>query len=113
MSWTDWVIENTLNGVPRVALIDKMKQEGFEEADAVAMTSDLDRLAGYRAADKINEQYRKLCSVVGNLQALQEQDPEYTTVEKIDFPSEEVFFKEYWTRNKPSLLKILRKGGPP
>jgi ribosomal protein L16 Arg81 hydroxylase len=112
MSWIDWAIENTLNGVPRVELIDRMKQEGVAEADALAMTADLNRLSGYKVADKINEQYKKLSSVVGNLQALQEQDPQYETIEKIDFPSEEVFFKEYWTRNKPVIIKNFAKGWP-
>jgi cell fate (sporulation/competence/biofilm development) regulator YmcA (YheA/YmcA/DUF963 family) len=60
-----------------------MKQEGIAEVDAVAMTSDLDRLSGYKVADKINEQYKKLCSVVSNLQALQEQDPQYDNIEKL------------------------------
>ena len=112
MSWIEWAIENTLNGAPRIALVDRMKQEGIAEADALAMTAGLDKLSGYRVASKINEQYKKLSSVMGNLQSLQEHDPEYETIEKIDFPSEEVFFKEYWTRNKPVIIKNFAKGWP-
>lgn len=112
MSWIEWAIENTLNGAPRIALVDRMKQEGIAEADALAMTAGLDKLSGYRVASKINEQYKKLSSVMGNLQSLQEHDPEYEKIEKIDFPSEEVFFKDYWTRNKPVIIKNFAKGWP-
>ena len=104
MSWIQWATENMVNGVPRDALIDRMKQEGMP---MVYVMEVLDC-----ANNKISEQYQKLCSVVGNIQKLQEQDPDYTTVEKINFPSEDVFFKEYWTKNKPVVIKDFAKAWP-
>ena len=104
-NWNVWVAKNLANGVKPSEIIKTMTENNIFEMDAIECIYKIQSNPFFLELKNLQKKYDKICSVVANLQKLKEQNPKYNKIQKIELPSKDEFFKNYWLTNTPVIIK--------
>ena len=109
-----WAKTNFANGCTEKQLANILLSEGKSEVVISQIFAE-----SKKVVCDVTQQHKKATSLLRLLAKLHHQNPKNLIVEKINTPSKEDFFANYWTENKPVVFKnftsnwgVLEKWSP-
>ena len=102
-AWRDWLVDNLLAGAPADALVQQLIEWGAPSAVASA---EVGRFSQPSILDFLRRERSKATwqsHVVDLQQSLLDTAP--VAVIEADWPSKDVFFREYYARNRPAVFR--------
>lgn len=107
--WFAWAAECMTHGYSEESLKQIMLKGGMPEERPQQLLNEIKKLPLYGSLDKLTQKYKRACSVLENFQKLQEQDPFYHRIERIETPTLHEFFVKYWLGCKPVIITDVAK----
>ena len=110
--WIQWIVRNKLHNTNDQDLIERMRDRGFGEAQAVELVDSVSSSAVFRAARSIAWRMQNLQALADVHLSLQALDPEAQTVDRIEGLSSVDFFLRYYVKNRPVIMTDLLNDWP-
>jgi hypothetical protein len=107
--WIEWAAECMAHGYSEESLKKIMSERGVPANRTQPILNEIKKLPLYASLDRVMQRYKRSCSVLDNFQKLQEQDPFYHRIERIESPTLHEFFVKYWLGCKPVIITDIAK----
>jgi len=102
---SEWVKLNFSNGCTEKQLVDVMISQGRSEESIAQVFTEARKVTSEKMVQAVIQQNKMASSVFRVLTKLHYQNPKNLIIDKINITSKEDFYNDYWTANKPVVIK--------
>jgi ribosomal protein L16 Arg81 hydroxylase len=108
-NWKVWFAEHLARGTAEEILVSTMLTRGVPLKDVLDEVKTIQTSPTFLAMQRLLRTQRKYAAVMRSVQLLWQQDPNYHKIDVIDMPTKEEFYKNYWLKYKPVIIKNFTK----